>query len=569
MSVMIGTKVKDGETWLPRFISQVENLDGDILKIVAMYGKSRDRSFALLDHWRNTSKHDVEIYADPYLHPPERHGAFLAKVKRDLQTILKESGAQYFLNLDCDLVRLPPSLIPRLMRHDKDIIASMIWTENRSPPTFFDTYVFRLDGCKFHPYNPPGMNASEPIAVDSVSTCYLAKSEVELAGTYRNPHPHIGFGQSLRDQGYQVWIDPTTHVAHIDLEKLGITRDILPIPMSFAPYIDAKGVKYNPEQIGATMYHVMRTQYDIHLLQTEPEVIEPAYQFLRNRPLITASYKVHPHEYEILPYSIGSIYPYVDLIDIITGPIELREDTYPQSLFRAGGIPAKELDLEDPDGKIRIIYKTWRDKQEIQHKLLEICRSKWMLFIDGDEIIHGMDKLRAFCEEHPDGTKDYARPERFLNFWHDFHNVAYSLNPISPWAQFGVPHAFLIHRDIAGLNFGMFHTIPTDGFGLPVHSDEGDREKKEVLDGVQVFHLGNAKDSKAMRDKLTFEKNRGIGYEREVKDDPWFTGKLPPDMVIQEYDGDYPDILKSHPRFGKRTVKVTRTKPHYEFEVMR
>ena len=556
MSVLIGVKCKDSESWLPRFITQVENLNGDVLKVVAMYGENRDRTYAMLDHWRHTSKFDVDIYSDPYLPPAERHGAFLTRVKQDIQKILKESGAEYYLNLDCDLVRLPPSLITRLMRHDKDMIASMVWTEGRNPPTFFDTYEFRLEGCKFHPYKPPGLDRHDPISIDSASTCYLAKSEVELAGTYTNPYPHIPFCKTLRDQGYQVWVDPTTHVFHVDLEKMGISRTPLPIPLSMVPYIDHENKKYNPEQVGATIYHLLRVQYDIDLLQREPKVVEPAYKWMRSRPLITASYKVHPDEYSMLQYSIASIYDYVDCIDIITGPIKLRKGTYKE----------KNIELSDIDNKIRVIHREWSDKQEIQNKLLEICRSKWMLFIDGDEIIEGMDILRKFCEDNPDGTKTYARPERFLNFYHDFQHIAYSLNPLSAWAEFGVPHAFLIHRDIPGLNFGMFHTIPMNGFGLPVHSDDpATQGTKAVLDGVKVFHFGNTKTKPKMQGKLNFEKERGIGYEHEVKEDPWFTGKLPPDMVLTKYNGEYPEVLASHPLLGIKKIQITKTKPHYEF----
>ena len=558
MSVLIATKVKDAEIWLSRFITQVEQFEGNIDRIVAMYGKSRDKTFPLLDHWRHTSKHNVEIYSDP---PREDiyeipHGARLTHIKKDIQKRLKASAADYYLNLDCDLVRMPPDLIPRLMAHDVDLIAAMTWTEGRPRPIFFDTYEYRMDGCQFHPINPPGFEAKDIFNVDSVSTCYLAKSEVELAGTYSNPYPHIPFCKTLRDQGYKIWVDPQTHVYHIDLLKLGIGRAPLPIKLSMAPYIDAKGSKFTTEQVMASLHHLDRLNYDMNLLTSRPEWIEPAYQWLRERPLITASYKVHPDEYEFLPYSIASIYDHVDIIQIATGPIALRERTFKD----------RKLKLEDPEGKIQRIHRNWRDKQEIQATLLEKCRSKWMLFIDGDEVIEGMDVLRDYCAEHPDGDKVYARPGKFLNFWHDFQHIAYSLNPLSPWAATGTPHAFLIHRDIPGLNFGMFHTIPIDGFGLPVHSDEpSGRSRRDILDKVTVYHFGNAKRKKPMRDKLNFEKERGIGYLGEVNEDPWFTGDMSPDMVLEEYPGTYPEALLDHPRLNQRLIEITAIKPLYKF----
>jgi len=191
MSTFVATKVKDAAQWLPRFITQVEQLEGDIEKIVVMYAESRDTSFMLLKHWQDTSKHRVEIYADPYIPHDERHGALLTRVKQDIQKLLAKSSAEYYLNLDCDLVKIPPDLIPKLMAADKDIIASMVWTEGRDVPTFFDTYIFRTKGSRFYPFNPPGMGEKEPFEVDSMSTCYLAKKEVELAGVYKNPYPHV------------------------------------------------------------------------------------------------------------------------------------------------------------------------------------------------------------------------------------------------------------------------------------------------------------------------------------------------------------------------------------------
>ena len=93
MSVLIGTKVKNAEIWLPRFINEVEKLEGDIQKIVVMYGKSTDQTLSHLLHWVDTSKHEIEIYKDPYMPPSERHGAFLSRIKVEMQEVLKESEA--------------------------------------------------------------------------------------------------------------------------------------------------------------------------------------------------------------------------------------------------------------------------------------------------------------------------------------------------------------------------------------------------------------------------------------------------------------------------------------------
>lgn len=566
MSVLIATKVKNAELWLPRFITQVENLSGQIEKIVVMYGESTDKSLMYLKHWQDTSRHIVEIYHDPYLPYEERHGAKLARVKKDIQKILAESNADYYLNLDCDLVQIPPDTIEVLMAEDKDIIASMVWTEGRDTPTFFDTFVFRTRGHRFYPFNPPGMKKEEPFEVDSVSTCYLAKKEVELAGEYKNPYPHVPFCADLREKGYTVWVHPKSHVYHIDLEALGIMHQPLPVGLSQSPFIDDDNNQYSPQQVGAYDHHMKLLQYKIDTARKVPdywEYMREVQRFETMRPLLTASYKAHPELYDFLPLSIESVYPYVDKIDIAIGPLKKRMDTY---------VNKPKPQIPDPEKKIRWIYDTWETKEEIQKRLLDYCTSKWMLYIDADEIISGMQEVREFCErfsmKDKKGHKIYARPRRMYNFFVDFNHIAYSLNPASPWAQFGMPHAFLIDRDITGLNFAMFHTVPLDGFGRIISSDDPtQRGVKSILDSVEIYHFGNALGIDRIESKRDYYKERG---DAVVYEDQILNGSLAPDMVIEKFK-DYPpdvrNIIKKHPDYGKNKVEITKTAPNYEFEV--
>ena len=188
-----------------------------------------------------------------------------------------------------------------------------------------------------------------------------------------------------------------------------------------------------------------------------------------------------------------------------------------------------------------------------------------MLFIDGDEILdaQSMINVRRFCEANQDGNIAYARPARFYNFWHDFEHIAYSLNALSPWAQYGLPHAFLVWRDIPGLNFVQWHTIPVDGFGTPVSLDfPSYRKRQRVLDNVFVYHFGNAKGVEAMKYKFMTGHPRLLG-DAEV--DPWFSGVMPADMILEKFNGKLPELLKEHPDFGKQRIRITETKPVYKF----
>jgi len=575
---MLGVKVKDAGLWLPRFITQVEKLEGDINRIVAFYGKSRDASYCYLNHWRNTSKLNIELYADPYLPEVERHGWTLARIKKEIQQLLREGKEEYYLNLDCDLVGLPVDLVPKLMETDKDIIAGMTWTEGRPIPTFFDIYVYRKEGCMFHPYHPPGVGETEPFPVDSVSTCYLAKREVELAGKYSNPYPHIPFCRTLKDQGYQVWVHPQVHAIHVDLEKYGIMHNPQPIPLSMVPYITNVGSKLSAAQVGAERFLNDVLHYTFRFSKMNPDGYKSVQSFLDSRPLITASYKVL-NESEFLEYSLKSVYPYVDRIDIVEGAV--KHAMHGANINGSSKDDTVEIikSFPDPNNKIKLIQGKWDHKEEMQTKLLELCSSKWMLFIDGDEIIDpdSMKLVRVFAEHFQDGSKVYARPEKFINFWHDFKHVAYSVNPVSPWYLHGLPHPFLIHRDVHGLNFAGFHTMPMDGLGHPIAFDDPAYQgRQSVLDGVKVYHFGNAKSHRNMYNKLLFEVKRGQGAkamvergkqpEKSVEEDMWFSGSMPPDFIIERFKKELPQLLKDHPRRDEKLIRITRKKPVYKFK---
>jgi hypothetical protein len=567
MSIMIATMVKDAGIWLPRFINQVEHLQGDISRVVCIYGTSQDNTYALLKHWQKTSHNKVEVYAEPYLPEEERQSYTLARLKRDIQNLLKDGDEQYYLKLDCDLVQLPKTLIPDLKHRNKDLIAPMVWIEGRKHKTFFDTYMFRLQGCMFDPLDPPGVDRKEPFTVDSVSCCTLATRKAALAGIYTNPYSCLPFCKSLWEKGFEVWVDPAESVYHIDLEALGLAHLPIHHPYSYVPYINSHGEKFKREQAQAQQFHQRRIEYEETIKQLKPVEADQVQKWLSTRPLITASYKVF-NEASFLPYSLRSIYPHVDCIDIVEGATKysLRYgDEFGASVDGTVEILKK---FPDPEHKIRVMQGRWVDREQAQAKLLEMCASKWMLYIDGDEIIDAksMRNLRQWCMKHQDGKIVYARPARFYNFWHDFKHIAYSLDPLSPLAEYGLPHAFLVWRDIPGLNFAHYHTEPVDGFGIIINIDHPNyRKKQAVLDDVFVYHFGNAKGAKALSYKLSQPDLRMLG---DAKEDPWFSGLMPESMVLEVFKGKLPKILQGHPDYQNTRIRITEKKPLYKFELL-
>ena len=566
---MVAVKVKDAALWLPRFLHLVEQLEDPVGRVIFMYGDSVDASLRMLKHYQQTSRHKVEVYHEPYMPHADRNLTSLARVKQDIQRLLKAGDEDYYLSFDPDLVQFPPNLISQLTRSGYDVVAPMVWIEKREIPTFFDTYMFRKNGCMFHPFKPPGLNETEPFPIDCFgNVCGLRKREAELKGRYSNPYPNIPFCKNLKDQGFTVYLDPRVHVYHADLEFFGILHRPLNIPYSYVPFISCDGKKYSMDEVGAYRYQTDRQLYDRWFRQTFPDHSEAIAEWWSKRPLITASYKVF-NEASFLEYSLKSIYPYVDCIDIVEGAMtDALPKANPDGSSRDDTVKIIKS-FPDSKHKIKLIQGKWRSREEIQAKLLEVCAGKWMLYIDGDEILSpaSMRNVRQFCQANQDGNIVYARPTRFYTFWHDFKHVAYSMNPLSPWAEFGTPHAFLVWTDIPGLNFAQYHTIPVDGFAIPVSLDyEQYRKRQKVLDDVYVYHFGNAKGAEALNYKLTLrDHDRSVG---DVKEDPWFSGVMPEGFVIEPFTGKLPKLLRSHPECDVQRVRITETAPLYKFEVV-
>jgi len=142
------------------------------------------------------------------------------------------------------------------------------------------------------------------------------------------------------------------------------------------------------------------------------------------------------------------------------------------------------------------------------------------------------------------------------------------MNPLSPWALYGAPHAFLTWTDIPGLNFAQKHEIPIDGFGIPVSLDYPQyRKRQQVLDGVNVYHFGNAKGVEALKYKLTLRDgaDRMVG---DAKVDPWFSGLMPEGFILEQFKDELPLVLHSHPDHDKELIRITETEPLYKFEVV-
>ena len=563
---MVACEIKDAGLWVHRFLKAIEEQD-QLLRVVFMYGESIDATYSIIKHYSRISKHAVEIYAEPHLPPDERFGWTLARIKREFQTLFLEGDDEHFLLCDSDIVKLPTDLITKLIQDEVDVVAPYIWTEMRRSPKFYDAYVWRLGGHKFHPYDPPGAGGDELFEVDSVGSCYLVSRKAMKDGIYYNPFPHIQFCNGLRDKGYSIWGDPRLNIVHADLEKYGIKHYAPPIPLSIVDFVNSELNPVVDAQVLREEAYTHVHDYEAWISENEPSDEAWIKRFVEGRPLITASYKVF-NEAEYLRYSLESVYPYVDRIDIVEGAV--AKNMHCSNLDGSSIDDTIQImkDFPDPDGKIRMVHGKWRSKEHVQRKLLELCESRWMMFIDGDELYQPQDMvgIRDFCLSHLDGKIVYALPKTTLNFWHDWRHVAYSLDAVSPWCQSTAMHPLLIWRDVQGLNFKFFHTYPFDGLGRSLAIDPYYEDKRVILEDLVLYHYGHAKSALNMVNKLLYFEKRDVTRGLPKPSDMWLSGVMPPDFVIKEYDGEHPKVLKAHPLYGKSLIKVIEKKPVYRFE---
>jgi len=266
MSVMIGVPVKDSAVWLPRFLAQLDKLE-DVSRIVFSYGASHDPTLQILKQWENETKHSTEIIPEPAMlgertaMPRPLSAAEIALVYKDFQELIGEEGWEdetHFLLIDADIMEVPFDLIQRLKAHDKDIVAPFVWTDRAVPPQFFDVHCFRLYGYRFHPFSPPDPYDGEPFEVDSVGSCYLVKRDVFKFVEYDNPHPHLKFCENALDEGFEIWVDPSIEVLHLDAQRVGVVKTPVEVlrqraglptePFDPPPYIKRDGTIVTEEQ---------------------------------------------------------------------------------------------------------------------------------------------------------------------------------------------------------------------------------------------------------------------------------------------------------------------------------
>lgn len=219
--VAICVPVKNGEHWLRKNLEIIDSFGKEISRVIVSYGYSVDKTLEILKTWKDNTKHKVEIIHEPKPKTPVNSSAELAFLYHDFQQLVKEGKDTHVLLWDSDIVDAPKNLVKQLLKHDKDIVAPYVYVKYHEPgKRFYDTMVYRYKGYRYHAFEPP-MHENKLAQIDSVGCVFLVKRDPFIEHPYRDPYPHLLFCNDCREAGYEVWVDPSIDIYHVDLGRFG------------------------------------------------------------------------------------------------------------------------------------------------------------------------------------------------------------------------------------------------------------------------------------------------------------------------------------------------------------
>jgi hypothetical protein len=219
--VAICSIVRDGMAYLPAYRRQLESLDlacGLGWRLYIIEGDSRDDTHAFLQRW---AREDVRVtiereHAGDSAQVQVRAARWARVANTCLDLVPRSSAHTHVLWLEADLC-FPPELLRRLLAHEVDVVAPMIFLGG----LFYDTWGFRdtagvswRNAPPFHPqYRPMSL-----IEMSSVGSCVLFRRAVLDAGVRMKGRYDdgllVGMCHDARALGHKVYADTGTAILH-------------------------------------------------------------------------------------------------------------------------------------------------------------------------------------------------------------------------------------------------------------------------------------------------------------------------------------------------------------------
>jgi hypothetical protein len=215
--VALASIFQDSTPYLERYVSQVVNLRaeletrGDALRSIWVEGDSSDHTLQALILCASYCNAHVELRN----HSGPKYGSVddinrwrqLAPVlNATLDNLQPDDDAVIYV--ESDLIWDAETMIRLLSRLDQySAVGGLVY---HAAGFFYDTYAYRQNGQRFGAdFQPVG---SEPFRIDSIGSCIVMRGEVARACRFGADTCLIG--ESLREHGYELWVDPTCRIVH-------------------------------------------------------------------------------------------------------------------------------------------------------------------------------------------------------------------------------------------------------------------------------------------------------------------------------------------------------------------
>lgn len=220
--MIIASVFRDSAEYLERYVTQIKELREHLdVYVIAVEGDSTDDTWAMLrdtDFYVLKCEHGGPKYGSIDYPTRWRQIAAACQVAMIAATRLTEPDDP-FCYVESDLIWEPETMLTLatdLERVPAVAPMSMIRQQDDGSLRFYDDWGYRKNGVQFSRHEPyfDGWNPGELTPIDSSGSCFATLGHY-LPGLDFSPTSCIrGIGESLRDNGYQLYLDPTVAVYH-------------------------------------------------------------------------------------------------------------------------------------------------------------------------------------------------------------------------------------------------------------------------------------------------------------------------------------------------------------------
>lgn len=207
---------RNSERYLDRYISQVKALrELEDVRVIAVEGDSTDDTYARLldtDFTALKVEHGGPFFES--LNRPLRWRQIAAVCNVGMVAAQRDLlPNEPLLYVESDLIWKPETLV-KLIDHTEKYPA--VTCLSMRGARFYDTFGYTANGKRFGPWPPyfEGGSTAHMHKIDSCGSVIAMSYDTAQVAFFGHTDCIIGLGQSIRDAGLSLWIDPTLKVIH-------------------------------------------------------------------------------------------------------------------------------------------------------------------------------------------------------------------------------------------------------------------------------------------------------------------------------------------------------------------